>query len=243
MLDTTNVVQVASIQESRITHVSLYSGLAEITRVYKVKLKAGDNKVVISELPNKLVQDSVRSVFCHEMYTASSDFENNWNRVEGRGGPCTIHEVAISQAGPPVVEATTKSTPKLTDLRKQKSRVQRALDRKKKAIKAISSFYNSLTVNHVDAVELVKTTKQLESVHAELDEKLMSLEEELRVLQQEIKDERGTVKDDTYRQLGRCASITIAAETEADVEIVLVYGTCDSKSHVVFFFLKKNLIL
>ena len=59
---TTNVVQVSSIHDSNITHVSLYSGLAEITRVYnKLKLRAGDNKVVISELPNALVQDSLRS--------------------------------------------------------------------------------------------------------------------------------------------------------------------------------------
>ena len=57
--DTTNIVQIS---EGRITHVSLYSGLAEITRIYKVKLKAGDNKVVISNLPNKLVQNSLRSV-------------------------------------------------------------------------------------------------------------------------------------------------------------------------------------
>ena len=63
MHDTTNIVQVSSIQQSRITHVSLYSGLEEITRLYKVKLKAGDNKVVISDLPNKLVQDSLRSVW------------------------------------------------------------------------------------------------------------------------------------------------------------------------------------
>ena len=32
---TTNAVQVSSIQDNSITHVSLYSGFAEITRVYK----------------------------------------------------------------------------------------------------------------------------------------------------------------------------------------------------------------
>lgn len=63
MPDTTNVVEVSSIRDSKITHVSLYSGLAEITRVYKVKLKAADNKVVISDLPNTLVEDSLRSVY------------------------------------------------------------------------------------------------------------------------------------------------------------------------------------
>lgn len=101
------------------------------------------------------------------------------------------------------------------------------MDRKINAIKAISSFYNSLTVDHVEAVELVKTTKQLESVHAELDEKLLNLEEELRVLEQQIGDERRTLyteaKGGNWR-LGQLASIMIAAEKDTDVEIVLVYG-------------------
>jgi predicted nucleic acid-binding Zn-ribbon protein len=112
-------------------------------------------------------------------------------------------------------------------LRKEKTRVQKTLDRKINAIEAINSFYNSLTVDHVDAVELVKTTKQLESVHAELDEKLLNLEEELRVLEQQIGDERRTLdneaKGDNWR-LRQLASITIAAEKDTDVEIVLVYG-------------------
>jgi len=68
MLDTTNIIEVSSIHDSKITLVSLYSGLAEITRVYKVKLKAGDNKVVISDLPSTLVQDSLRSVCVICMY-------------------------------------------------------------------------------------------------------------------------------------------------------------------------------
>ena len=112
-------------------------------------------------------------------------------------------------------------------MHKEKARTQKALDRKINAIKAISSFYNSLTVDHVEAVELVKTTKQLESVHAELDEKLLNLEEELRVLEQQIGDERRTLyteaKGGNWR-LGQLASIMIAAEKDTDVEIVLVYG-------------------
>ncbi|KAF8802151.1 hypothetical protein BYT27DRAFT_7197229 [Phlegmacium glaucopus] len=207
MPDTTSVVEVSSIHDSKITHVSLYSGLAEITRVYKVKLKAGDNKVVISDLPNTLVQDSLR--------------------VEGRGA-CTIHEVAISKAPAP----TVKSSAKLKDLRKEESRVQKALDRKIKAIKAISSFYNSLTVDQVDAIELVETTKQLESVHGEVDDKLLNLEEKLEVLQQQIKDECQTLDDEVkgkkHGQLGKCASITIVTEKDIDVDMVLIYGVSNA---------------
>jgi len=144
-------------------------------------------------------------------------------RVEGRGA-CTIHEVAILQAPVP----TVKSTPKLKDLRKEKICVQKALNRKIEAIEAIDSFYNSLTIDQVDTIELVKTTSQLESVHAEVDEKLLYLEEELEVLQQKIQAEHqrldDEVKGNKHRRLGLCASITIVTEKNIDVEVVLVYG-------------------
>ena len=58
----TNVVELASIADSKITNVSLYNGLAEITRVCTPQLKEGDNKVIISGLPNVLLQESLRCV-------------------------------------------------------------------------------------------------------------------------------------------------------------------------------------
>ena len=143
-------------------------------------------------------------------------------RVEGRGA-CTIHDVAISRA---LASPNSKSTPKLESLRKEKGRVQKALDRKIKAIQAISSFYNSLTADQVNAIDLVKTTGQLESVHAELDEKLLNLEDELRVLEEQIKHERETLDGDLKgERLRRSASIMIATEKDVDVEIVISYGT------------------
>ena len=103
------------------------------------------------------------------------------------------------------------------------------MDRKIKAINAINSFYNSLTVDHVDPVELVKTTQQLESIHQELDERLLNLEQELKLLEQQIGEERqkteGKGDDDTYSEkLRRRASITIVVDEDTDVEIVLIYG-------------------
>ena len=102
------------------------------------------------------------------------------------------------------------------------------MDRKIKAINAINSFYNSLTVDHVDPVELVKTTQQLESIHAEFDERLLNLEQELKILEQQIGEERQKTEgkgDDTYSEkLRRRASIIIVADEDTDVEIVLIYG-------------------
>jgi len=55
-----NVVEVSSKIDTKITSVSLYSGLAEVTRVFKANLKGGDNKVVILSLPNVFIAESLR---------------------------------------------------------------------------------------------------------------------------------------------------------------------------------------
>lgn len=57
-----NVVELSSENDSKITNVSLYAGLAEVTRACKAALKEGDNKVIISGLPNVLVHESLRWV-------------------------------------------------------------------------------------------------------------------------------------------------------------------------------------
>ena len=58
----TNVVELACTSDSKIINVSLYNGLAEITRVCTPQLKDGDNKVIISGLPNVLLPESLRCV-------------------------------------------------------------------------------------------------------------------------------------------------------------------------------------
>jgi hypothetical protein len=55
-------INFVSADHSKIIHVSLYSGRAEITRLYKFSVAAGQNQVNITGLPNVLDQDSLRSV-------------------------------------------------------------------------------------------------------------------------------------------------------------------------------------
>jgi hypothetical protein len=57
-----NVVNLVSLDDSKITHVSLYTGRAEVTRLYAFSVKAGQNQVVISGLPSILDQQSLRYV-------------------------------------------------------------------------------------------------------------------------------------------------------------------------------------
>ena len=58
-----NVIDLVSAKDSKITNVSLYSGRAEITRLYKFAVKAGQNQVRLSGLPSILDQNSLRYVF------------------------------------------------------------------------------------------------------------------------------------------------------------------------------------
>lgn len=58
-----NTIDLLSTKDSNISGVSVYSGRAEITRLFKFTVKTGQNQVTIKGLPNVLDEDSVRSVF------------------------------------------------------------------------------------------------------------------------------------------------------------------------------------
>lgn len=59
-LDSLNIIELVSIDNSKITRVSLYAQRAEITRLYTFSVNAGQNQVIISGLPNALDQNSFR---------------------------------------------------------------------------------------------------------------------------------------------------------------------------------------
>lgn len=56
----TNFINLSASEDSKIAGVSLYSGRAEVTRLFKFEIKAGQNKVTILELPRLLQEDSLR---------------------------------------------------------------------------------------------------------------------------------------------------------------------------------------
>lgn len=55
-----HAINLVSVQDSKITNVSLYSSRAEITRVFKFSVKVGLNQVNVSGLPNALDQKSLK---------------------------------------------------------------------------------------------------------------------------------------------------------------------------------------
>ncbi|KAH9479803.1 Protein F37C4.5 [Psilocybe cubensis] len=187
--------------DSKIANVSLYTGLAEVTRVFEPKLKKGDNKVIVSGLPDVLVPDSLR--------------------VEGRG-QCTIYEVSLSDI-PSSGPMTTSD--RLEDLIKQKIRLEKALMRCHKAIAAVQSFQNSIAVRHVKADELANLQRGIDAAAEEWDLKQLDLEEQITEVTRDIEQEQvalGEVKVDN--KLRKRVYITLVADKECDVEIVLKYA-------------------
>ena len=59
-VDSVNTLSLSSLQDSTITNVNLYATRAQITRVYKINLSAGQNKVTITSLPNVVDHESLR---------------------------------------------------------------------------------------------------------------------------------------------------------------------------------------
>ncbi len=55
-----NTLSLVAAQASKITNVNLYSGLAEITRSFKLALIQGRNQITIGGFPRSLLKDSVR---------------------------------------------------------------------------------------------------------------------------------------------------------------------------------------
>ncbi|KAF5315031.1 hypothetical protein D9619_007471 [Psilocybe cf. subviscida] len=196
-----NVVELIAARDTKIQHVSLYTGLAEITRTCKTRLQAGSNKVVVSELPNVLLHESLR--------------------VEGRGA-CIIHEVSISQIP---VQVPTIASPKLSSLLAQHTSLEKARTRTNKAITAISSYQGSFGANTIEVKDLGAATIAAESVASQLDDKLVEIEDKLAVLGKEIAEERKTLGETKEnKELRQRVTVMVFAEKECEVELVLVYG-------------------
>ncbi|KDR77582.1 hypothetical protein GALMADRAFT_155438 [Galerina marginata CBS 339.88] len=91
-----NIIELVSVRDSKITGVSVYSNRAEITRLFNVSVKTGQNQLNIVGLPDGLDHESLR--------------------VEGRGA-ATILDVSISTFTPPPNPTTSPTLACLVSLR------------------------------------------------------------------------------------------------------------------------------
>ncbi|KAK7043145.1 hypothetical protein VNI00_008499 [Paramarasmius palmivorus] len=186
--------------DSKILGVSLYRNRAEITRLYKLKVKKGQNHVKINWLPWDMDTESLR--------------------VEGRG-KATIQDVNLS-VNPP--ESESGSTTTLDELESKKTRIEKALERCKKSIASLETFLGTVSAQHTKSGDLVSVMKDYDTSAGELDEKLLGLQQQLKDVEKEIQVERKKVAPKAPYERGRHASIGVVAEEDSDVELILLYA-------------------
>ncbi|GLB45277.1 putative mucoidy inhibitor A [Lyophyllum shimeji] len=201
----TNTINLVSVDDSKIVHVSLYSGRAEITRLYNFPVKTGQNQVNINGLPNVLDRDSIR--------------------VEGRGA-ATIHDVTLSDMPQP---PTPSSSAHLDELILEKELAEKALARARKGLASLEAYLSTLNVQHTDVATLDKVIEHYDTSGGALDKKILDLEKRIKKLEGEIKDEQEKIDiagagAPRNQKLGVRAAIGIFAAAEGEVAIALIYA-------------------
>ncbi|KAF8877368.1 hypothetical protein BD779DRAFT_1789595 [Infundibulicybe gibba] len=187
--DPVNVVDINSVTDGKIINVNLYSGRAEITRLYKVNARTGQNRFNITDLPNVLDRDSLR--------------------VEGRGS-ATIHDVTMSEAP---VKGATSTSPALEALEIKKSRTKNALDRCNELLASLGSYLGTTHVKHIAANDLGSFIDNYTMTCERLDERVIELKQELEVIDADLKvaqDALGTPQENEL--LRQQVAISVFAE-------------------------------
>ncbi|KAF9492707.1 hypothetical protein BDN71DRAFT_1179279 [Pleurotus eryngii] len=200
--DSVNVLKLRSVNASKILKVSVYTGLAEITRLFKFAVKMGQNQVKISGLPNVMDEESLR--------------------VEARGS-ASIQGVTIGSTPQPPAPTASEE---LKNLHKEKRLVESAIDRCNASIKSIRSYVASTTAVNIPSGDLAQLLQNCETEGARLDSQLLELEEKLSAIKQAVEAEEKKLADGNVEQdgLGMTASIGLFAHETGEVELTLIYA-------------------
>ncbi|KAF8877365.1 hypothetical protein BD779DRAFT_1677356 [Infundibulicybe gibba] len=199
--DPVNIVEINSITDGKIVNVHLYSGRAEITRLYRVNARTGQNRFSITDLPNVLDRDSLR--------------------VEGRGS-ATIHDVTMSET--PAKEAPSTS-PAFEALEVKRSRTKNALDRCNELLASLGSYLGTAHVKHIAANDLGSFIDNYTTTCERLDERVIELRQELEAIDADLKVARDALGIAQENELLRQqVAISVFAEVGGDVEVVLIYA-------------------
>uniref|UniRef100_A0A8H7Y1K3 Mucoidy inhibitor A n=1 Tax=Psilocybe cubensis TaxID=181762 RepID=A0A8H7Y1K3_PSICU len=198
----TNAVELVATQHSKITNINLYSGRAEITRLFEISVKAGRNKVVISGLPQAFQEDSLR--------------------VEGLGN-ASIHDV--------IVEKTTSSpfggntmTPAESELRKQRRVIEKALESAEKSRATLNNYLNTISANDFNIPRLEATLDGYMTLSRKVDEQILDLEKDLADVMAKIKEEQLSNHATSAPNQSWKVSIDVHGQVEEIITIRLVYA-------------------
>ncbi|KAF8150953.1 hypothetical protein B0H34DRAFT_665975 [Crassisporium funariophilum] len=199
-VDSVTVISLDAPQHSSITNVNLYSGRAQITRVFKFDVTAGQSEVVISQLPNVVDHESLR--------------------VEGRGA-VTIHGVASSKLE--MEDAPTTSIA-LSEISEKELKAESALERCKKASKSIQDYMSKLDVQYLDITKLGDAMDIYDNTQEKWDEKIIKIESALDAMKEARRvEEEKLANKGVNKKLRTQAVIGLFAEQEAEVEMILIY--------------------
>jgi len=142
--------------------------------------------------------------------------------VEGRGS-ATIHDVTITEIPPPPVPTVSDT---LKELIAQQTKLEKALTRSNKALKALELYLDSVKANVLPAAQLKDLVDNYETTAAGLDDQTTKLEAEIAETKAAIDEERSKlVAPAGNDKLRRKASIGVFAAKEGLVKIALIYGT------------------
>ncbi|KAF5337674.1 hypothetical protein D9758_013001 [Tetrapyrgos nigripes] len=196
-----HTIEIASVENSKITNVALYSGRAEITRSYTLLVNIGQNQIVINGLPSVMDRESLR--------------------VQGQGGEATIQDVNVSDVPVPPPVPNSQELERLLD---QKQRAEKALGRCRKSLASLEKLFSTMDIQHVNVGQLGDLMNGYESTAEKLDDKVIALEKEIKDLDKKIKEEEEANAPKHPRDNGVRVSIGVYAESESSIELVLVYA-------------------
>lgn len=141
-------------------------------------------------------------------------------RVEGNGA-ATIQGVAVSITPQPP-KITTSYT--LDTIRENREEVEAAVVRYKRSREAVENYLKTLDAQHVDGEKLNGIINSSEENLERLDKKLARLQKELDVLRMEGEQEEGRLNPPFNTLLRKQVDISLFAERDGQVNLVLKYG-------------------
>ncbi|KIK59452.1 hypothetical protein GYMLUDRAFT_668311 [Collybiopsis luxurians FD-317 M1] len=127
-LSSTNTITLVSLTDSKLLHVSVYAGRAELRRLFNFSVQTGQNQLYINGLPNVIQDDSLR--------------------VQGHGN-AAIHDVSLLYMPQEPAETTS---PLLEQLLARKELVQSAISRCQTSSRALEGYICSMTVAKVSMI-------------------------------------------------------------------------------------------
>ena len=221
---TTKIVELLSKEATTISTVSLYGSRAEITRVARIDLKAGQNRITITGLPDVILDETLRSVMRQLpllFIVISLDSNDNLARVEGRGA-ATIHDVITSHTPKKPRQITSSS---LDSLQKERKGVESSLYRVSKRLGALENFLSTLNAKDNSIGQVVEVLEGYEKEAGSLQDQTQELERKLVDFDCVTQVEIDTLRIDPGSDLlGKQITVAIFTQVDGPVELVFTYG-------------------